>query len=64
MRASTGTPQREASLADNAILTALARGVTQFEPLLAALPGVYPSVALDALHRLSTRTKILLYVKI
>jgi len=52
------TPPRGASLVDHAILAALARGVTQFEPLLAALPGVYPSVALDALRRLVSRGQV------
>src|SRR4029450_11993749 len=58
MRASLVTPQRGARLVDDAILAALARGVTQFESLLAALPGVYPSVALNALRRLVSQGQV------
>jgi hypothetical protein len=58
MRASLVTPQRGARLDDDAILAALARGVTQFESLLAALPGIYPSVALNALRRLVSQGQV------
>jgi hypothetical protein len=45
-------------LVDQAILDTIAQGVTQFDQLLSALPGVYPSVALDALRRLVRREKV------
>src|SRR5262249_41118383 len=46
------------SLVDCAILNAIARGVTQFDQLITALPGVYPSVALASLRCLARREKV------
>jgi hypothetical protein len=45
-------------LVDHAIREAIARGMTQFDQLLTALPGVYPSVVLDSLRDLALREKV------
>ena len=50
--------QHYRSLVDHAILDTIARGMTQFDQLITALPGVYPSVALDSLRRLVSREKV------
>jgi len=50
--------QHYRSLVDHAILDTIARGMMQFDQLITALPGVYPSVALDSLRRLVSREKV------
>jgi hypothetical protein len=46
------------SLVEGSLLDAIGRGVTQFDELIASLPGVYPSIALDSLRRLVSTGKI------
>ncbi|MBF2067549.1 MAG: hypothetical protein IGS39_24495 [Calothrix sp. C42_A2020_038] len=43
---------------DNWVLEALTRGVRTFDQLVASLPGVYPSLALNSLRRLASTKQI------
>jgi hypothetical protein len=43
---------------DSWVLEAIARGVSTFDQLIAALPSVYPSVVLSSLQRLTSTQKI------
>ncbi len=46
------------SLVEELVLDALTRGATRFDNLLAALPGVYPTVVFDTLTRMASANKI------
>jgi hypothetical protein len=58
IKTTRANPDYYRSLVDGAILNTIARGVTQFDQLITALPGVYPSVALASLRRLALREQV------
>lgn len=50
--------QQYEDLIDRLILTKIANSITEFDQLLISLPGVYPSILLNALRRLALSTRI------
>lgn len=46
-------------LIDRLVLRAIVGGITRFDQILLSLPGVYPSTALESLHRLVSTEKVI-----
>src|SRR5437588_3555201 len=53
-----GLEKQHEDLIDELILTKIEKSITGFDQLLISLPGVYPSVLLNAIRRLALSSRI------